>query len=368
MTAVRPPPERDRRSEAEIAAIVRGERVRPIDPDGFVRTALHHRTAALLVHADAGSLLPPAAAARLLQQAREDAALTAVRDRELCRVLCALRAGGVNVLLMKGAHLAYSHYAEPHLRQRDDADLLIAPADAAGVVAMLAREGYRRVPDITGEAVIGQMIFERRAAAGLVLDVHSRIAAPRIAAGLLRFDELAARAVPLPALGPCARGLAPVDALALASIHLTAHHAEHDLLPWMYDTFLLASRFSDAERREFFDLVVQRRMAHLAAYALTDAVEYFPTPETSELLQRLTSVRDEEPTAYLVRRRTPLADFASDLRVATGIGPRLRLILGHLFPPVAYMRHTYGVTNPLALAGSYVVRMVRGGVRWLTGR
>jgi hypothetical protein len=368
MTISAPAPVRDRRSEAEIAAIVRGDAARPADPDLFVSTALQHRMAALLVHAGAGPLLPAAGAARLLEQARADAVVTAVRDRELCRVLCALRAADADVLLIKGAHLAYSHYAEPHLRQRDDSDLLIDGADAGRVAAILAREGYRRVPGVTGEAVIGQMVFDREGAMGAVLDVHTRIAAPRVAAGLLRFDELRARSVPLPRLGPCARGLSPVDALALASIHQSAHHAEHDLMTWTYDTFLLVSRFSAAEIEAFLTMAVERRMAHLCAYALAECVQYFPTPAICALLEELKAAGRDEPTAYLVRRRTPLADLVSDLKAARGIGARLRLILGHLFPPPAYIRHTYGVSSPLRLGACYLQRIVRGGGRWLVGR
>lgn len=359
---------RDRRSEAEIAAIIRGKLLQPADADAFVRTALDHRMAPLLVRAGVGLRLPPVAAARLVDEARQAAVISELRDRELCRVLCALRAEQVDVLLMKGAHLAHSHYPEPHLRQRDDADLLIAAEDRGRVAAILEREGYRHLPDVTGEIVLGQMMFEHEGAIGAVLDVHSRIAAPRIAADLLQFTELNARAVPLPRLGPCARGPVPIDALALASIHQAAHHPQHDLMAWLYDTYLIVSAFSDAEIEDFVAMANERGMARVCGYTVGVSMEFFPTPKGQLLLERLKGAHQHERTAFLVNPRAPLAELASDLSATRGWRPRLRLLLAHLFPPADYMRHAYGVSNPLALAACYAFRIARGAARWVRAK
>lgn len=356
---------RDRRSEAEIAAILRGERLRPGNPSSFVRMALDHRMAALLAHAGAASLLPADAAGPLLDRARTDVVLTALQDRDVCRVLCALHDAGIGVLVMKGAHLAHSHYAQPHLRQRDDADLLIDPRDRDRAAAILLREGFQRQTDVTDDVVIGQMVFEREAA-GATLDVHTRLTAQRIAADLLTFAELKASAVPLPRLCPYARGLSPVHALAVASIHQSAHHPKHDLMLWTYDTHLLVSSMSHRELDEFVTLAVERRMARICLYALREAVQYFPTPPLGSLIDRLDAVRHREPTEFLVHRRAPLSELASDLSATRGWRARMRLVLGHLFPPFAYMRRTYGVSSPEALAWCYVWRIVRGAGRWLT--
>jgi hypothetical protein len=36
----------------------------------------------------------------------------------------------------------------------------------------------------------------------------------------------------------------------------------------------------------------------------------------------------------------------------------------HLFPPMAYMRKAYGVTNPVLLPFTYVIRTVTGVRKW----
>jgi hypothetical protein len=357
-------PHRDRSSEHEIAAILMGARLVPSNPSSFVDMALCHRMAPLLVHVGLEDRLPEREAARLLDQARAEAAIDEVRRRELCRVLCALRADGIDVLVTKGAHLACTCYAESHLRPRDDADLLVAPGDRSRVAGALARVGYAHLPDISGDVVHGQLLFGRRDNVPVVLDVHWRVTGPRVAADLLTFEELWRRAVDLPRLGPCARGPAPVDALALACIHQAAHHPEHDLLLWSHDAWLLLAGFSDAEADAFCALAIERQMTRICAYTVAESAAYFPTPRSSRVLERLRAAGGDEPTAFLVHERTPLQQLTSDLATTRGWIARGRLILGHLFPPPAYMRHAYGVPTA-ALPLAYGYRIVRGAGRWL---
>ncbi len=366
--AIRPPVARDRASEHEIAALVRGDAIAPSNPGSFVAMAIRHRMAPLLVRAGAAARLPRPDAERLLDEARTEAAVDELRDRELCRVLCVLRDDGIGVLVMKGAHLAHTCYPESYLRPRDDADLLIAPADRDRVPGVLARAGYERLPDISGDVVHGQMLFGRCEHVPVVLDVHWRAAGPRLAAGLLSFAELDRRAVDLPRLGPCARGPAPVHALALACIHQAAHHPGHDLLLWMYDASLLLSRFSDQEMDEFASLAIERRMARICAYTVRASAEYFPGARADLLLEKLSAATAAEPTAFLIMERTPLAQLASDLAATPGWIGRGRLLLGHLFPPPAYMRHAFGVSSPALLPFAYGYRIARGAGRWVLGK
>jgi hypothetical protein len=362
------PPIRDRVSEHEIAGIVLGEPTVPSNPPSFVATALRHRMAPLLVHAGAASRLPQADAARLVEEARNEAVLSELRDRELCRVLAALRADGLRVLVMKGAHLAQSHYDESCLRPRDDADLLIERVECEPLSEALARIGYAHLPDITGDVVHGQMVFGRTANIPVVLDVHWRVASPRIAAGLLSFEELTRRAVDLPRLGPGARGPAPVHALALACIHQSAHHPGHELLLWMYDIYLLVSRFGAAEIDEFAAMAVERRMARMCAHAVSGATGYFPASNADALLKKLAVADEDEPTAFLVNARSPMRQLASDLAATREWSARARLLFAHLFPPPAYMRHTYGVSSAALLPWLYGYRIARGAGRWLRGK
>ena len=212
------------------------------------------------------------------------------------------------------------------------------------------------------------MLFGRTGNIPVVLDLHWRVASPRLAADLLSFEDMNRRAVDLPGLGPGARGPVPVHALALSCIHLSAHHPGHDLLLWMYDIFLLLSRFTRAELEEFAVLALERRMARICAHAVSRAAEYFPSANADALLQRLARVSGEEPSAFLVNPRTPIAQLASDLARTGGWAVRARLLFAHLFPPPAYMRHAYGVSSAVLLPWLYGYRLARGAGRWLRGR
>lgn len=363
-----PPPDRDPASEREIAAILLGAPLVPSNPASFVAMARRHRMAPLLVRAGAAARLPAAAAQPLLAEARADAVIDELQCRELRRILAALAADGVGVLVTKGAHLAHTCYPDSYLRPRDDADLLIAAPDRVRVPQVLARVGYERLPDISGDVVHGQMLFGRRENVPVVLDVHWRAAGPRVAAGLLSFEDLSGRAVDLPRLGPGARGPAPVDALALACIHQAAHHPEHDLLLWMYDAWLLLSGFSDEDVERFASMAIARRMARICAYTVGLSAEYFPNPRAAGVLERLGAAAGDEPSAFLVHERSPLRQLSSDLAATPGWTARGRLILGHLFPPPDYMRHAYGVSSPALLPFLYGYRIARGAGRWLAGK
>ena len=240
---------RDRTSEREIAAVLSGRLHPPTDPASFAYTAVRHQVAPLLIHAGISAVLPPDQARRLVDEARRQTVLTELRERELRSVLDALHDDGLRVLLLKGAHLASSCYPESWLRVRDDTDLLIRPADAFRVAAALTRLGYERQSIQTSEVVLGQMMFDRPGAAGVALDVHSRMSSPRAAAAAFEFDDLLAGAVRLPRLGPHALGPAPADALIIACIHQVAHHAGHDLMLWIYEYICCSSRWTKCRSR-----------------------------------------------------------------------------------------------------------------------
>jgi hypothetical protein len=63
--------------------------------------------------------------------------------RELHRVLSALREAGIQVLVLKGAHLAQAVYRDLALRSMKDADILVRLADLERAEACLAGLGYQ---------------------------------------------------------------------------------------------------------------------------------------------------------------------------------------------------------------------------------
>ena len=122
--------------EREICAVLRGEQVQPFDGQSFARMAVDEGVGPLILQS-----LDRSTQGELQEEMRRQLALAAVREGELRRLLRAFGDAGADVLLIKGAHLAYSVYADPALRPRNDTDILVRPGHEHA-----ARRPRRRLP------------------------------------------------------------------------------------------------------------------------------------------------------------------------------------------------------------------------------
>ncbi len=351
-------------SEREIAAVLRGERVTPSDPASFAYSAVRHAVAALLVKAGVTDRLPTKEAARLLDETRRQAATIEFRDRAAVVVLQALHEAGVDALAIKGVCLGNTLYPESFLRARQDTDLLIRVAHRGAALRVLRALGYERQPEQTGDAVLGQIMFDRPHGPGVPLDVHWRLVRPHSAAALFDLDAIMARSIAVPRLGERARGPCVADALALACVHHAAHHAGHDLLLWLYDVHLLVGALSDQEADAFARMAAERRMAALCGAMIQEAYELFRHPRAGLLARRLSAVAGSEPSAALLQPQAWWATLQTDLRTLPRWSDRVRLLVGHAFPPAAYMRATYAPSSRAPLGWLYARRFVRAMRRW----
>lgn len=307
---------------------------------------------------------------RLLEFAdelRAAAVVDTLRARELRRVLDTLSVAGVRPVLMKGAALAYTHYARPELRPRIDVDLMI-PADAREAVARtLAALGYRRPLEIDGDVAIGQFHFVQRDRHGYdhALDVHWRVSNVRAFADVVTYDELAGDAGRLPALGPHALAPSAVHALLIACVHRIAHHNDTPNLLWLYDVHLIARAFTQEERDAFAALAVSRRMRAVCVRTLTLAHDAFGGIDR-EWIAALSPADDPgEPSAAFVGGGLRQVDILKSDLAATAWTSRLRLLREHLVPSASYMRQRFPRWPVVLLPVAYVCRIVAGAPRWL---
>ncbi|HXG55011.1 MAG TPA: nucleotidyltransferase family protein [Vicinamibacterales bacterium] len=353
----------ERRAEREVVAMLRGETVEPVDAMLFARTAITHRVAALVLRSTAAGRLPADASVALFNSAREQAALTVVRERELRRVVDALASEGVDALLMKGAHLAYAMYPDPVLRPRDDTDLLVRPGQRDTVTRVFQSLGYSPSPAISGAAVHGQTIFDRADIPAGDFDVHWRFAGPPLAADLFDFDALWSRSREVPALSPFARGPGRADAITIAAVHLVAHHRHDQRLLWLYDVYLLVGGLNEDECAAFARHVRDTRMSAICADVIRSVEARFPTERGARLLSGWRDAGDE-PSAALLTPRGPLQQVRLDVRATRGWRARGVLLAAHLFPPADYMRTSYAPRSVAPLAWLYARRIISGAVKW----
>ena len=322
--------------------------------------------------ADAAGHVPEARAlARALAgRARVEAALDAVRERDLQGVLRALDSAGLRVVLLKGTAVAHAVYQRPDLRARVDTDVLIRLEDRQAVDRLLQDYGYQPVAQVEADLVMYQTAFEiRREGATLhVIDVHWRVMNPQRFGGLMTFDEVQAHSVPLPRLGAGARGPSLVYALLLACVHRIAHHRNSDRLIWQYDIHLLASRLSESDWARFVDLALERGVGTACLASLDATNETFGAPIPAAMRDRLAEARagEEAVAGYLAASRPHVLDVLDDLRALPTWRARWHLVGQHLLPSPGYMREVYAPRSSAPLGVLYLQRAWRGARKWFT--
>jgi hypothetical protein len=327
----------------------------PAPDDRLVELARAHRVDLLLAHRAGERDTLRAAAAH---------ALTAERD--MLDICGAAHARGIDLLLLKGAALAYTHYPAPYLRPRADIDLLIRRRDLDAAGALLTGIGYTRAVEADADLWTGQRHYLKTPAAGPVMvDLHWRAANPIAFAEALAFDEVWTRSVAVPGLGPHARTLAPPDSLLLACLHRVAHHQDRVDLLWLWDIHLLVSRMTEEEFTLCEDAAFRARAARVCARGLELARECFATAVPADRLARLQAATDEPSAAFLGSPLSPFEVARADMAALSSRRARASLIREHLFPSAAYMRQRYSSWPVALLPIAYVHRMVLGAPRWL---
>jgi hypothetical protein len=338
----------------------------PLTPEQLT-VARRHRVHYLLAGSGISLGSPADLVAGLERELRQAAALDAWSDQDLSGLLDALAADGVDALLFKGAALGHTLYDAPHLRPRVDTDILIRREQLEAADQVLGSQGWSRPPEADFELAAAQRHYTKPGAASgeLLLDVHWKIANPRVFADAVSFDELHRRAVPVPALGLHARAPRAVDALWLACVHRVAHHHDEVDLLWLWDIHLLVSRLSAEESGEFVSLAARTAMTRVCARGLDLVSIAFGTP-TAALSARLVAAGSgrDEPASRFLGGVMPITSLRADLTTLRGWRERRELLAEHLVPSRAYMRTVYPRWPGSILWLAYLHRVVRGAPKW----
>ena len=309
----------------------------------------------------------------LAMRARAQAAEELVRERELISVLAALASEGIRPILLKGTALAYSVYANPSLRPRVDTDLLIKRQEVNVVRRVMEDHGYAAPIHCEGELLFCQFQLKKIDAFGLqhTLDVHWKISTQPVFADVLGFDEMAAMAVDLRALGPYARTAGPLHALLLACIHPVMHHRNVESLIWIFDVHLLASRLCERELDDFADAAIDRQVAAVCAHQLNAARRRFGTRIPDAVMARLATAAGEASALYLQPNRSWGDELIASIRGLPRWQDRLRLVREVTLPGPAYMLKAYGLPSgpgTALLPVLYLHRLLAGGWKVVAGQ
>ena len=322
------------------------------------------------IHAsDAVPRLPPALVDGLRAGAHRQAGTEMAQRLELQRLVAAVRTRGMDVLLMKGSSLAYDVYLDPAWRVRSDVDMLIRAGDDARVRSLLHELGYVSFSALSGEFAISQFHCERVAALGIrhLCDVHRKVVNRLRFADAVQFDELADAAIPLPMLGPGARGLGRMHALWLACVHRAVHHYDQDTLLWLYDVHLLIEALDTGSLERFVALAERSGVRRICLRALLLARTRFGTRIPPAVLAALEAAPADEPSTVFLNPNIRQIDvLRDDLRALPGWRARLTLLKEHVFPDASYMREGYAPGSSALVLWLYLGRIVTGARKWLS--
>jgi hypothetical protein len=312
-----------------------------------------------------GASWPEAVQADVASRARAAAAEEVLRRRATISALDALAAAGVRPILLKGTAVAYGVYAAPSFRPRADTDLLIPREQVAAARAVMTALGYEASPNSGGERLFAQFQFWMQDRHGVqhVFDFHWKISTQPTFAQVLTYDELAAEAVPIAALGGQARAAGRVHALLLACIHPAMHHRNAEHLIWMYDLYLLASKLSETDFDRFAEIASVKKVGAVCAHELTRARARFTFRLPPAVTAALSGRGDEPSAAYLRPGRRWVDEMIASMRGLPRWGDRVGLLREIVFPSPEYMRAVYGITArsfAAVLPVLYTHRILRG--------
>ena len=301
----------------------------------------------------------------LARIAHASAAAELVRTREITAAVDALAQHDIRPILLKGAQLAHTVYGSPALRPRADTDLLIRRGDVDTARRVMRGLGYVEALQSQGELLFCQFQMLKRDRFGIehAFDFHWKISTQTMFADVFSYDELAAAATGVPALGAHAVAPCDVHALLLACIHPVMHHRNAERLIWLYDIHLLVSRLSHADRERFVTLAAAKGVTTICAHQIALSRSRFGTPTPIGLGGDLSRLAAAEPSAvYLQPSRRWHGELAANLRALPRTRDRLRLLREVVLPDPGYVLRLYGVSGlgSMLLPALYLHRIVRG--------
>ena len=354
MTLMPALPPVDAEVRAWLAAVLRDEAgIAPPVPAAAapeqVLAVAERQGVASLVHARLGERADGSALqAAFAAAARQHAMRSLWLQAEARRLLAALHAAGLRVLVLKGAALAGWLYPAAHQRDCGDLDLLLAShEDTMRAVQVLADCGYPDGYEQGGHAYELLRKPVPGTAYALELDLHWRLLNAPVFATALDFETLWSGSIAIPALGPQAHGLGAVHALLHAAMNrvVNLYTDVGDQLKGLYDLHLLAARLDVDDWAQVQRLALAGGLCGVMQSGLQAAQHALGTPLPVPVLAALAAA---VPGERLDPAR--LHDWSyMQWRNAAALPLRLRLrwLWGRLLPDAGFLRSAHGADASL---------------------
>lgn len=318
-----------------------------------------------LVRGDGLDRLPPDVAESLSQVSFRTGLANWLAFAGLEQILSWFEREQIPAVLLKGAALAHTVYADPGLRPMADLDVLVPQAAFPRARAIMIEHNYEPILE-SGDGFDWHFAhsqgFSGRGARPILVELHWHLF------GLPYYRER----VPIEwfwnrtrtvCLGKrMAHVFSPEAQVVHLAAHLVLHHHRRPLV-WSYDLALVLSQWREQIR---WEQVIESAGAFglsevlCSALALVEQVWGVSTPEHAwTLLDAQVSLRERLLSAAITAERVEARDVWDGLQM-----PGLRSKLGYfrqvLFPGVEYMRTRYHIADPRWVPLYYLARLGRG--------
>lgn len=360
----------------------------------LARLAEWHNVAPLLLRRLHGlsktPTIPTDVAAMLRDSHQRTAMRNLLRLRELAHLVRALGEHGIDVVLLKGAHLASAVYGDPALRGMKDVDVLVRRRDLVDAYRVLLGIGNAEgsIADLESEVEVECARHHHlppvtMPGAGPV-EMHWNLTPPDEAVAI-DMDGVWERAGEVRVGGARALGLAPDDLLIHLSIHAALQHRFRMRLRHLCDIAETLTRFRDRIDWERLVTVANASGASRFVYCtLRVAESVLGAPVSSAGVNKLARKAEDEAIVAVVREyflaaSLELPESYRAAREAQGLVQKVAIVFKSIAPAPERMRAMYGlpprtlavffyypvrVANLVARRGRVLVEMARGSARF----
>ena len=339
-------------ASAAPSALDRLEGLAAEDWEDLLQQAEHHQVTPLLHRAvqERHASVPAVVRERLELSCFRTAAGSAKLFLELAAVLEALRAAGIPVLVLKGAHLAELVYRDVSLRPMSDVDLLVRRADLPSAERVLLGLGYH--PQATPGGIQDYSTHRHLPpfikSGAVPIEVHRSIDE----SGCFQIDAegLWERARTARIAGVEALVLNPEDLLQHLCLHTAFQHGFRAPLRQIYDIVAAIDHYGPELYWHVLVRAAERSgLGKVCYYALAAAESLLGARVPPEALAAL-ETSDCDPRMVAVIREYVLLQSShqapgsiQEMFQAQGRWERMRLLLRSLFPAPALLRETYSL-------------------------
>lgn len=334
--------------------------------------AIRQRVGPLLL-SRAGLPLPGTARDQLRKRAEVSALKVLLQLAALRQLSDRLAPQGIQLLALKGIHLATSVYANPGLREMNDIDVMVRPEHLEAAAATATELGYRSL----GQPMFGTGVL--RLAHHLPLFVNDRVALEvhwRLARSgsppLVEPDELWCRSTKSQ-LGPNISVLSAEDTLVHVCVHATKHYFDHGVRPLCDVRALILARRNELQWESVVERAARWGCTRSVALVLTLVRTHLGLPLPPDLPAAISTVPGPVAALAISHLSSPLAvlntrETAARLLTLPTASAKIRHLFGRIFLPPEQLATLYPHTGTGRWSRATVVARRTGGLLARYGR